>query len=65
MFPLRNEQRNMQVMQPAHLDGSALIERLSLLTLVVIHMDYSRSRAGIEPSPKNPEKFRRNRCAAA
>jgi hypothetical protein len=36
------EQRSMQLIQPAHLEESAVIKRLSLLTPVVIQMDYNR-----------------------
>ncbi len=32
----------MQLIQPAHLEESAVIKRLSLLTPVVIQMDYIR-----------------------
>jgi len=35
------EQRSMQVIQPAHFEGSAAIERLSLVILVSMCADYS------------------------
>ena len=41
LLSMRNEQRSMQVMQPAHFDGSAIIEQLSLVTLVSMYIDYS------------------------
>jgi hypothetical protein len=41
-----NEQRSMQVMQPAHLEGSAVMERLSLITPVVMQTDYNRKPVG-------------------
>jgi hypothetical protein len=41
LLSMRKEQRSMQVMQPAHFEGSAIIERLSLVTLVSMYADYS------------------------
>jgi hypothetical protein len=38
---MRNEQRSMQVMQPAHFEGSAFIERPSLVTLISMCIDCS------------------------
>jgi hypothetical protein len=44
----------MQVMQPAHFEGSAIIERLSLVTLVGMYADYSKKpqeRAQLKQRP--------------
>jgi len=38
------EQRSMQVIQPAHLAGSASIERLSLVTFVDMYDGYCNSK---------------------
>lgn len=42
-----NEHRSMQTIQPEHLDGSAVIDLLSLFTLIVIYADYNRKPARI------------------
>jgi hypothetical protein len=56
LLSMRNEQRSMQVMQPAHFEGSAIIERPSRVTFVCMCADYSRRPAGHKPivCPRRP-----------
>jgi hypothetical protein len=45
----------MQLMQPAHFEGSTVIERLSMVTFVSMYADYSKRPAGLTSvSPPAP-----------
>jgi hypothetical protein len=46
LLPDLKEQRSMQVMQPAHFEGSAAIERSFLLTFVAMNNGYRNPDVG-------------------